>query len=58
MMPVNLSDIAISNIKVADYCSIISGINKNVAINLSKYQFDWKNQNIIIINCIITYKNG
>ena len=30
----NLSDIAILNIKSADYCCIKSGISKSVAINL------------------------
>ena len=34
MMSVNLSDIAILNIKVFDYCCIISLISKNEAINL------------------------
>ena len=34
MMSMNLSDIAILNIKCADYRCIISGISKNVAINL------------------------
>ena len=34
MMSVNLSNIAISNIKGSDYCCIISLISKNEAINL------------------------
>ena len=34
MMSMNLSDIAILNMKSADYCCIISGISKNEAINL------------------------
>ena len=34
MMSMNLSHIAISNIKGSDYCSIISGISKNEAIDL------------------------
>ena len=34
MMSMNLSDIAILNIKSADYCCIISGISKNEAISL------------------------
>ena len=34
MMSVNLSDIAILNIKVSDYCCIISLISKNEPINL------------------------
>ena len=34
MMSMNLSDIAILNIKSLDYCCIIRGIRKNKAINL------------------------
>ena len=34
MMSMNLSDIAILNIKSADYRCIISGISKSEAINL------------------------
>ena len=34
MISMNLGDIAILNIKGADYCCIISGISKSVAINL------------------------
>ena len=34
IMSINLSDIAIVNIKVSDYCCIISRISKNEAINL------------------------
>ena len=34
MMSMNLSDIAILNIKGSDYCCIISLISKNEAINL------------------------
>ena len=33
MMSINLSDIAILNIKVADYCCIISVISKSEAMN-------------------------
>ena len=33
-MSINVSDIAISNIKGSDYCCIISLISKNEAINL------------------------
>ena len=32
----NLSDIAILNIKIANYCCIISGINQNESINVSR----------------------
>ena len=34
MMSMNLIDIAILNIKSADYCCIISGISKSKAVNL------------------------
>ena len=34
MMSMNFSDVAILNIKCADYRCIISGISKNEAINL------------------------
>ena len=34
MMSMNLSDIAILNIKSTDYWCIISGISKNEAVNL------------------------
>ena len=34
LLSMNLSDIAILNIKSADYCCIISGIGKNETINL------------------------
>ena len=34
MMSMNLSDIAILNIKGADYCFLISGISKCEAINI------------------------
>ena len=34
MMSMNVSDIAILNIKGSDYCCIISRISKNEAINL------------------------
>ena len=36
MMPMNLSDIAILNIKGSNYCCIIRGISKNKAINLTQ----------------------
>ena len=36
MMSMNLSDIAILNIKCANYCCIINGISKIKAINLLK----------------------
>ena len=36
MMSMNLSNIAILNIKSSDYCCIISLISKNEAINLSQ----------------------
>ena len=34
MMSINLSDIAILNINVSDYCCVISLISKKEAINL------------------------
>ena len=34
MMSMNLGDITVLNFKSADYCCIISGISKTVAINL------------------------
>ena len=34
MMSMSVSDIAILNIKFADYCCIISGISKSEIINL------------------------
>ena len=34
MMSMNLNDIAILNIKSADYCCIIGGISKSVAVSL------------------------
>ena len=34
MIAMKLSNIAILNIKSADYCCIISGVSKNEAINL------------------------
>ena len=50
-MSKNLSDIAILNIKRADYCCIISGISKNEAIYLikisAKCRFDQKTRNTI-----------
>ena len=36
MMSVNLSDIAILNIKGSNYCCIIRGISKNEAINITQ----------------------
>ena len=41
MMSMNFSDTAISKIKSADYCCIISGISKNGAIKL------WQNVDLI-----------
>ena len=49
MMSMNLSDIAILNIKSVDYCCIISGISKRKAINLM--------QNIVLIEKSETLKN-
>ena len=38
MMSMNLSSIALLNIKGSDYCCIISGISKNEAINLTLFR--------------------
>ena len=48
LMSMNMSDIAILNIKGSDYCCIISIISKIGATNLM--------QNAE--KCIVTYKNG
>ena len=40
MMSMNFSDIAILNIKNADYCSIISGNSKSEVINVMQ-NTDW-----------------
>ena len=45
MMSINLSNIAVLNIKGSDYCCIISLISKNEAINLMQ-------------NAYLTEKNG
>ena len=42
MIYMNLSDVSILNIKGADYRCNTSGINKSVAIILSKNRFDQK----------------
>ena len=43
MMSMNLSDIAILNIKRADYPSTNNGISKSEAINLKIYNHVYKN---------------
>ena len=58
MMSMNLSDIAILNIKGADYCCIISRISKSEAINLMLNINLTKKSGTLIIKFIITYKNG
>ena len=58
MMSMNLSNIAILNIKRADYRCIISGISKSEAMNLLQYLFDQKRWNIMKQNFIVTCKNG
>ena len=46
MMFVNLSDIAILNVNVVDYCCIITGISKSEAVNLlQKADLNEKNVN-------------
>ena len=49
MMSMNLSDIAISNIKSVDYCCIVSVFSKNEATNLMP--------NVDLIEKIGTLKN-
>ena len=60
MMSINLSDIAILNMKDSDYyCCIISLISKNEATKLLKCWFDWKKWNIIKIGKdVITFGNA
>ena len=61
LMPsINLSDIAILNIKGCDYGCIISLISKNWAMKYdAKCWFNWKKWNIIKHEkCIFIYKNG
>ena len=42
------SDIAVLNIKIADYCCVIRRISKTEAINLiAKYWLDRKNWNML-----------
>ena len=58
MMSMNLSDIAILNIKGSNYCCTISGISKSEAINLMQStDLTEKSGTVENIN-IITYKNG
>ena len=59
LMSMNLSDIAISNIKGADYCCIISGISKSEAINLIlNINLTKTSGTLLIIKFITAYKNG
>ena len=47
-MSMKLSDIAVLNIKIADYCCVIRRISKTEAINLiAKYWLDRKNWNML-----------
>ena len=43
MMPINLSNIAILNIKGSDYCCIISLVSKNEVVNLLQNAYLTKN---------------
>ena len=55
-MSVNLSDIAILNIKGSDYCSIISLISKNEAINLMRNaDLTGKKRNIIKLKNLLSH---
>ena len=47
LMSMDLSDIAILNIKSAYYCCIISGISKNEHKHNAKCCFDQKKRNIV-----------
>ena len=59
MMSINLSDIAILNIKGFDYCCIISLIRKNEAIHLMQNaDLTNKIRALLNIRTIIAYKNG
>ena len=59
MMSLNLSNIAILNIKSADYCCIISGISKSEDIILMQnIDFTKKVEHYKIQKLFITYKNG
>ena len=60
MMSMNVSDVAILNIKGSDYCCIISLISKNQTINLmQKADLTKKKWNIIKHKqFIFGYKNG
>ena len=53
----NLSDIAILNIKKADYCGIISGISKSEVTHLMQNIDLTKKGTLQNINFIIIYKN-
>ena len=46
MVSINLSDVAILNIKGCDYRYIISGISKSEAKLIAKYWLGWKKQKI------------
>ena len=53
-MSMKLSDIAVLNIKIADYCCVIRRISKTEAINLiAKYWLDRKNWNILKYNNLL-----
>ena len=56
MMSMNLSDIAILNIKGSDYCCIISLISKNEAINLMQNADLTEKYNIFNKQNIIKYE--
>ena len=59
MMPMNLSSIAILNIKGTDYCCIISLISKNEAINvMENVHLTKKVEHYKALKFLITYKNG
>ena len=55
-MSIKLSDIAILNIECCDYCSIISLISKNEAINLMENaDLNKKKGNVVNIKNLFSY---
>ena len=58
MMYMNLSEVAVLNIKGTDYHCIISGISKSEAINVMQSINMTKKAEHYKTNFIIIYKNG
>ena len=58
MMSMNLSDIAILNVKGSNYCCVINGISKSEVINLiQNTNLTKKVEHYKTKKFIITYKN-